>query len=223
MNFLVGLIDLDEIKGEVVAFSCTFTNRFFSTYVAYRVRQRFPNKKIIMGGHDMFFPIDVSSVPNQFVDAVCKGEGEHTLRNLMARGVEDLEDVPGLYLPYGNSWRLTSDRPLIKNLDEIPWPTFEEVDMDLYEVPDLPLMASGGCIGRCIFCNDRIRTRGYRTRSAVNQVDELQYLKERSDTDFFIYNNPLFNGNLRIMEEKANEIMRRNLEIKYGGNIMVRP
>ena len=222
-NFLSGLIDLDEIQGQVVGFSCTNTNRLFSLHLARLIRERYPNRKIILGGHDLYFEIDVAGVANPWADAICKGEGEHTIRDVMARGFNDLENVPGLYLPHNGGWRLTSDRPLIRDLDEIPWPTFEEVDMAPYEVPDLPLMASRGCIGRCVFCNDRIRTPKFRSRSATNQVDELQYLKERYDTDFFIYNDPLMNGDLRIMEEKADEILRRGLKVKYGGNVMVRP
>jgi len=221
LNFLADLIDLDEIKGDVVGFSCTATNRLFSVHLSSLIRRRYPDKKVIMGGHDLYFESDVASVPNTWANAICKGEGEHTIRDVMARDFKNLEEVPGLYLPHNGGWRLTSDRPPIRNLDDIPWPTFEEVDMTPYEVPDLPLMASRGCVARCIFCNDRIRTPLYRCRSAKNQVDELQYLKERYDTDFFIYNDPLMNGNLRIMEEKADEILRRGLKVKYGGNVMV--
>jgi len=223
MDFLVQLVDLNNIKGEVVGLSCTATNRVFSMRLARAIRERYPNKKIIFGGHDMFFPSDVNAVLTDHVDAVCKGEGEYTLRDVMERGFENLEDVPGLYLPHNGTWKLASDRPLIRDLDEIPWPTFEEVDVTEYPVPDLPLMGSRGCIARCIFCNDRIRMPKYRSRSAKHQVDELQYLKERYDTDFFIYNDPLMNGSLKVLDEKAEEIMRRGLKVKYGGNVMVRP
>ncbi len=224
LNFLSGFLDLKQIRGDVVGFSCVGTNRSFSLHLANEIRLRHPKKKIIMGGHDLYFESDVGTINNRLADAICKGEGEHTLRDVMERGCDNLESVPGLYIPNGNGWKLTEDRPLIKDLNEIPWPTFEEIDdLGVYEVQDLPLTASRGCIAKCIFCNDRIRTPNYRTRSAISQVDELQYLKERYDTEFFIYNDPLMNGNLKIMRDKAEEIIRRGLKLEYGGNIMVHP
>lgn len=223
-NILSTLLDLNEIQGDIVGFSTTLTNREFTKHLAAKIRNRFPNKKIMMGGHILFFQHEVDDMPLNRADFICKGEAEYTLRDLFENDFENMESIAGLYLPQNDKWQLTSDRDLIKDLDSIPFPTFEEIDtLQAYPVPDLPLMSSRGCISRCIFCNDRIRTPLYRTRSAVHQVDELQYLKERYDTDFFIYNDPLMNGNLRVLEEKADELIRRNLDVQYGGNIMIRP
>lgn len=220
MRFLSAFLDVEEIEGDVVGFSLTATNRELTLMMARRVRERFPRKKILFGGYAVYYESDLHGIDPSLADAICKGEGEHTLRDVLARGCQNLEEVPGLYLPRGDGWRLTSPRPLAANLDEIPWPTFEETDLPLYEVPDLPLMGSRGCIGRCVFCNDRHRTPGFRTRSAAHQVDELAWLKERYDTDFFIYNDPLMNGSVRALEMKADEILRRGIDVRYGGNLM---
>ena len=222
MKFLLGLVDLDDIRGDVVGISTTLTARPFALKLAEEIRRRYPSKKIILGGHAMHFETDVLGISTNDVDAICKGEGEHTIRDVLDREFKNLSDVPGLYLPDGDTWRLTSDRKLIPDLDDVPWPSFDEVDVSAYPVQDLPLMGSRGCIARCIFCNDRIRTPKFRTRSAIHQVEELQYLKERYDTNFFIYNDPLMNANLQVVEEKADEIIRRGLQLKYGGNMMVR-
>jgi len=220
MRFLSAFVDVEEIEGDVVGFSLTATNRELTLMTARRIRERFPRKKIIFGGYAVYYESDLRGIDPSLADAICRGEGEHTLREVLARDFRNLEEVPGLYLPHGAGWRLTAPRPLSENLDEIPWPTFEETDLPLYEVPDLPLMGSRGCIGRCVFCNDRHRTPGFRTRSAAHQADELAWLKERYDTDFFIYNDPLMNGSVRALEEKADEILRRGIRVKYGGNLM---
>lgn len=219
-HFLAAFLDIDRIQGDVVGFSVTATNRDMSLLLARMVRERFPRKKIIFGGYALYYHAELHGVPPGTVDAICTGEGEHTLRDVLDRGFTHLEEVPGLYLPDGDGWRPTAPRPLIRNLDEIAWPTFEEVDLRLYDVPDLPLMGSRGCIGRCVFCNDRHRTPGYRTRSATHQVDELEYLKKRYNTQFFVYNDPLMNGSVKVLEEKADEILRRGLSVDYGGNLM---
>ena len=219
-HFLAAFLDIDRIQGDVVGFSVTATNRDMSLLLARMVRARFPRKKVIFGGYALYYHTDLYGVSPGAVDAICMGEGEHTLRDVLDRDFKNLEEVPGLYLPDGDGWCLTAPRPLIQNLDEIAWPTFEEVDLALYDVPDLPLVGSPGRIGRCVFCNDRHRTPGYRTRSATHQVDELEYLKKRYDTQFFVYNDPLMNGSVKVLEEKADEILRRGLSVDYGGNLM---
>jgi len=220
LNFLVALIDLDEIKGEWVGFSCTATNRAFAYKMAGLLKQKNPDRKIVFGGHEMFYKHDIDTIRNTRVDVVARGEGERTVIEMMEKGPSP--EVAGLYLHDGHQWQPTATRPMIRDLDSIPFPTFEECDLSEYPVPDLPLMGSRGCTGRCVFCNDRIRAPGYRTRSAEHQVAELEYLKERYDTDFFIYNDPLMNGDLRVLDKKADLIIRRGLKVKYGGNLMVR-
>jgi len=220
LNFLVALIDLDEIRGEWVGFSCTATNRAFAYKMAGLLKQKNPDRTIVFGGHDVFYKHDLSYLRPSRVDAVVRDEGEHTIIELLENGISP--EVAGLFVHDGREWQHTDSRPLIRDLDSIPFPTFEECDLAEYPVPDLPLMGSRGCIGRCMFCNDRIRAPGFRTRSAAHQVAELEYLKERYDTDFFIYNDPLMNGNLKVLDEKTDLILKRGLELRYGGNLMVR-
>lgn len=222
LNWLAHWPDLAEIEGGVIGFSATETNLAFSVALATLVRERYPRRKIVFGGHQVFFQSDVARVPASVADAICKGEGERTICQIMERGFERLDEVTGLYLPNENGWQLTSEPSLERDLDSIAWPRFEEIDLGQYGKRFLPLMGSRGCIGRCIFCSDRRRTAGFRYRSARDQVDELEYLSERFDVEHFPYNDPLLNGDLRMLEEKSGEIVRRGLEVRYGGNMMVR-
>ena len=223
LNFLIHLLDLDEIAADIIGISTGCTNIAFAIELARVLRRKFPARKLIMGGHQVFLPEDVARVPVDCADAVCKGEGEHTLRDVIERGCERLEEVPGLYLPTESGWRLTSERPLIQNLDSLPWLTFDEVDVSLYDRRFLPLVGSRGCINQCNYCYDRYMMQGcYRTRSSANQLDELEYLSRRYDVEHFPYNDSLLNGNVRILEERADGILKRGLKVQYGGNMMIR-
>ncbi len=224
LNFLAEYFDLSELEGEVVAFSLTNTNLSFSLALARRIRSYYPKKKIIMGGHSVYFPEQVAVIPVDLCDAVCQGEGEYALRDLMERGVSNLDDVPGLYLPQQNgTWRFTGPRPLINDLDTIPWPKFEEIDLSRYERRFLPLVGSRGCVNRCKFCMDQYMMRyHFRTRSACHQVDELEYLPQHFDVEYFPYNDSLLNGDIALLLAKTDEILRRGLNVHYGGNLMVR-
>ncbi|HPO14446.1 MAG TPA: radical SAM protein [Candidatus Hydrogenedentes bacterium] len=224
LDFLADYIDLSELHGDVVAFSLTMSNLSMSLSLARRVRIRYPKKKIIMGGHSVYLPHQVARIPGELADAVCQGEGEFALRDLLERGVSDLDNVPGLYLPeVDGAWRYTGPRPLIEDLDSIPWPRFEEINFPRYTRRFLPLVGSRGCVNRCKFCMDRYMMRyHFRSRSARHQVDELEYLVHHFDVEYFPYNDSLLNGDVTLLSEKTDEIRRRGLTVHYGGNLMVR-
>jgi hypothetical protein len=222
LNYFAHLFDLDEIAGGVIGISCTQTSWSFGRELGRLIRARFPQRKIIFGGHSLYFAEEASRIPTDAADAICRGEGEHTICELMERGFGAIGDIPGLYVPSANGWRLTSERPQEKQLDALAWPRFEGINLDDYGKHFLPLMGARGCIGRCEFCPDRYRTPGFRTRSAVNQVDELEYLSGAFDVEHFPYNDPLMNGHVGVLKQKAEEILRRGLKVQYGGNMMVR-
>jgi len=222
LTYFAHLFDLDEIEGSVIGISCTQTSWAFGRELARRIRTRFPQRKIIFGGHSLHFPEEAARIPVDAADAICKGEGEHTICEVMERGFGQIEDIAGVYVPSGSKWRLTCERPQEKHLDSLAWPRFEGINLDDYGQHCLPLMGARGCVGRCEFCPDRYRTPGFRTRSAANQADELEYLSGAFRVDHFPYNEPLMNGHVGVLVERAREILRRGLKVCYGGNMMVR-
>lgn len=222
LNFLAKMVDLEQIQGQVIAFSTTILSLGFSVSLARLVRQRYPRRKIIFGGHAVFLPRESATVPTELADAICKGDGEYAIVEAMESGLERLEKIPGLYLPSPSGWQLTSERPLISDLDSVFFPTFAEISLEKYANPFLPIMGSRGCIGRCIFCGDRYRLPGFRSRSAKNQVDELEYLSANFKVEHFPFHDPLMNGDIGILVDRSREILRRGLDIRYGGNLMTR-
>ena len=222
LDYMVHMIDLDEIQAPVVGFCTTQTSIGCSIAMAERIREHSPNRKIILGGQPVFFPEEVNCIPLSAADAICKGEGERTLCEVMDSGFSNLDDIPGLYLPGPQGWRLTAERPVIADLDSLPWPRYSEIDFDDYTKPYLGLVGSRGCLGRCVFCSERHRFPGYRYRSAENQVDELEYLSERFPIEHFPYYDALANGDYDSMARKAQEIIRRGLDVDYSGNLMTR-
>jgi radical SAM superfamily enzyme YgiQ (UPF0313 family) len=222
MDYLAHALDIECIEADVVGISVTHTSISFGVALARRIRSRFPRKKILFGGGPLYFPWEVAAIPTAVADGICKGEGEHAICEVMELGVDRIAQVPGWYVPDETGWRLTAERPPVMDLDTVAWPKFEGIDLDLYGKHFLPLMGSRGCIGRCLFCPDRYRMPGFRTRSAANQVDELEYLSTHFNVEHFPYNDPLLDGNMSVLEARTDEILRRGLKVQYGGNMMVR-
>lgn len=152
-----------------------------------------------------------------------KGEGEGTILEIMNSDFRNLHSIAGLYLPYKSGWRLTRERMLTTNLDSYPWPKYEDISLSDYGDPYIGLVGSRGCLGNCVFCSDRLRLPGYRTRSANSRVEELEYLSSAFAVKHFPYYDALYNGDYALIEETSKEILNRRLQVDYSGNLMIRP
>ena len=124
------------------------------------------------------------------LDAVVTGEGEHSLVELLdrlARG-QRLDGVPGVAFRRGERIIDNPPRPLIEDLDALPFPAralLEGADRYLpppatyRRAPVATLITSRGCSRRCLFCFqiDRERKagrRGVRLRSVENVLQEIE-------------------------------------------------
>lgn len=127
---------------------------------------------------------------NPEVDFVLAGEYELTLLEL-ARTLEAgrrPSDVRGiLYRAGDGSVVATPPRPLVDDLDGLPWPARHFLPMERYHddpwgalpAPCVQMWASRGCPYRCIFCcwpQIMYGSSRYRMRDPVKVVDEMEWL-----------------------------------------------
>lgn len=92
---------------------------------------------------------------------VVRGEPEESLRELIERlsaGKGDLRGVRGLSLRHGGKVAHTASRPLIEDLDALPFPARDLLDRDLYFNPKLgvapftAMLTSRNCPYQCVYC-----------------------------------------------------------------------
>ncbi len=124
------------------------------------------------------------------LDAVVTGEAEHTLVELLerlARG-RGLEDVLGVAYRQGGQIVRNPPRPLIEDLDSLPFPAralLEGAERYLpppatyRRAPVATLITSRGCDRRCLYCfqidrERRAGRRGVRLRSVENVLREIE-------------------------------------------------
>lgn len=118
------------------------------------------------------------------IDFVVKGEGEETIIELLEalEGKRRLLDIKGVYYKDEDSVVFTGDRPLIENLDSIPFPARHLLKRpspylppDALKTPVTSIMTSRGCPGGCTYCcTKQIFGRRMRFRSIKNVVDEIE-------------------------------------------------
>jgi len=120
-------------------------------------------------------------------DATVTGEGEYTSLEILERlhAGQALEGVQGVIYWDGDRIVKNPPRPLITDLDSLPFPARELLgDANLYVPPPATyrrkpvavLMTSRGCNRQCIYCFqiDKTRKSGIRYRSVDNVLEEIE-------------------------------------------------
>ncbi len=189
-----------------------------------------PDVKIALVGihHPMQSPEWLNE--NTDIDFVMVGEYDYTLRDLvnrMDRG-ESLMGLDGLIHrgDDGESPTWTGKRPLIKNLDEVPWPARHFLPMYDYRDepgsiarPSVQVWASRGCPYRCNFCAwPQIMYGGfkYRTRNVVDVIDETEWLVHQWGFKSVYYDDDTFNIGKKRMLHFCREFKARQLGIPWA-------
>jgi len=195
-----GLIDsgwaertLAEIKAwspDVVGFSTLTVDIGCVANLARQIRQNGYAGPLVGGGSGATYASDETR-RHMGLDVVVLGEGEESFIEWMQalRTGRDQRDVPGLALRDGDGYHLTAPRPLISNLDALPFPDdeilppflyFGRPSMDLmYRHPRwASVMTTRSCPVRCTYCAHAMG-HGFRKRSIDNVMAEIQLLTEK--------------------------------------------
>ena len=182
---------VDEFAPEAAGIYATAFGWPGAVRTAADLKRRHPGLFVCAGGP---YPIAMpercltSAGPN--VDAVVTGEAEHTLVELLerlARG-RGLEGVLGVAFRQGEHIVKNPPRPLIEDLDALPFPARALLDgAERYlpppamyrRTPVASLVTSRGCDRRCLFCfqidrNREAGRRGVRLRSVANVLREIE-------------------------------------------------
>ncbi|MFA5156609.1 MAG: radical SAM protein [Candidatus Omnitrophota bacterium] len=179
--------------------------------------------KIIVGGWGCSTSHMRSLFPAGSVDVFVVGEGEETLFEVMEvlDGERPEAEVAGAVFSKNPAIEYRP-RPPIKDLDSIPWPTFEEFQLNQYKHRVLPVFTSRGCIGHCSFCNDWYISKPYRHRSAGHIFEELKYQKERYKIQTFSFKDLLCNGDIDELSRLADLIIESGLGINWDSQAIPR-
>ena len=149
-----------------------------------------------------------------FLDFILVGEYEYTLKNLIThlKKEQNLENAPGLIFRKADGNIIVNKRrPLIANLDELPWPARQHLPMQNYHDepgniprPSVQIQASRGCPFGCIFCawpQIIYGNRQYRTRDPMDVVDEFEWLVKNWGFKSVYFDDDTFNiGKARVLK-----------------------
>lgn len=162
------------------------------------------------------------------VDFIFVGEYEFTIRDVVERleRGESLEGIDGLIWRRDGDPTTTDTRPLIKNIDELPWPARHFLPMFDYHDepgsiprPSVQMWASRGCPYRCSFCAwPQIMYGGfkYRTRNVSDVIDETEWLVREWGFKSVYYDDDTFNIGKKRMLRFCEEFKQRQLNVPWA-------
>ncbi len=138
-------------------------------------------KVIMVGPHISSLPKATLELADGAVDVACIGEYDYTVRDSI-KHFGALEKVAGIVYAANGEIKFTSPRPLIENLDELPFPAWHHLNLSRYFdggklYPYIDVISGRGCPNQCTFClwPQVVHGTRYRFRSPRNVVDEIEY------------------------------------------------
>jgi len=161
------------------------------------------------------------------IDAVVTGEGEITLVEMIERleKGQSLDGVQGIAYRDDRGIRKNPARPLITDVDSIPFPARELLGDAMDYVPPpatykrrpvAVIMTARGCNRRCIFCFqiDKDRKYGVRYRSVENVMQEIELCLDQGYKEIKFIDDTLAADYDRAMKI-AKEINKRKLDFTW--------
>jgi len=211
---------INEGDNLVIGIYCNTSSKDNVIRLIKKIKEHTKSIVIVGGPHATVRPLELTP----YADFVVIGEGEITiveLLNEINKEKPEYNKVKGI--AYKNI--ITEERPLINNLDELPFPDREIINISDYrpspnqykQTPCTTMMCSRGCPYDCSFCQcKQLWTRKYRVRSVDNVMREIKkvyYDYKINDISFF---DDIWGINKEWVREFCDKMIQENMMITWS-------
>jgi hopanoid biosynthesis associated radical SAM protein HpnJ len=175
-----------------------------------------PNLKAGLIGAKVAVDAEGSMIKAPAVDFVARNEFDFTIKDVADD--QNWADIKGIsYRNKSGVITHNADRPIIENMDSLPWvtPVYKrDLEMEKYFIgylkhPYISIYTGRGCKSRCTFClwPQTVGGHNYRTRSVSHVVEEIKWaMKAFPQTREFFFDDDTFTDDLPRAEAIAAEL-----------------
>ena len=161
-------------------------------------------------------------------DAVVIGEGDETVTALLnaLANREPLDLVKGIAFRKGDNVTINEKRPLIKDIDNLPFPAYELFPLDYYRLLRMPhvtnrdfvmpIISGRGCFFKCTFCYRM--DEGFRPRSNKSIIEEIIFLQKNFDITYIAFADELLMSSAERVISLCEAFIRDDINIKWCCN-----
>jgi len=206
--------EINEFGPDIVGISCCFT---IGINFALKIAKESKNKgyiTVLGGWHPSFVYSEVLKYP--YVDVIVRGEGEITFRKLIKN--RDLENIRGISYKSNGNIINNPDRPLIKDLNKLPFPARKlrnnKSYFQIFQMPIDVIETSRGCPFKCTFCNIHLFYRGtYRTKSIERVIQELKIIAGQKRHKNVLIVDDNFTANMNRVGKICDLIIKEGIKL----------
>jgi anaerobic magnesium-protoporphyrin IX monomethyl ester cyclase len=215
-----------DVVGIAGPFTCQIGNALETSKVVKEVNI---NIVTVLGGpHVTLVPKEVLE-ETQSIDIVVTGEGEYAMLEIAQylEGKKPLNSIQGI--AYRNSTEITVNlsRPFLVNLDELPYPAYDLVDMEKYLSPRkigyrsfqdraISMITSRGCPFNCCFCAVHLHMgQGFRAHSAKYVLDHIEYVVDKYKVKNIFFEDDNLTLDLKRFEAICDGLIERKIKIGW--------
>ena len=160
-------------------------------------------------------------------DYIIIGEAEETLLDLVncleQKNNLSLENIKGLAYKNTKGVNLTAKREVIKNLDQLPSPAWDLVDVELYKKYwikkngyfSLNMVTTRGCPYKCNWCAKPIYGNRYNSHSADRTINDLKLLLEKYQPDHIWFCDDIFGLKPEWLKSFSELVNENKISIRY--------
>lgn len=165
------------------------------------------------------------------------GEGDITIVELLhaLEQGKSIDNIPGIFYKKNGEIKFTKERPLIPNLDNLPFINYDLFNMEVYlkkyklgitkpypiefeKITALPINTARGCPFNCTFCYHVFKNKKYRYRSAQNISKEISLLKNKYGVNYVEFFDELTLFSKKRVAEIADTLLQNNPHLFWVGD-----
>ena len=218
---------IDEILPDLIAFSST-TNQFpYVQQYASWIKEKYSIPILCGGIHPTILPETV--IAERSIDIICIGEGEYPmleLANSLEKG-SSYDDIQNLWVKRDDKIYKNPLRPLIENLDDLPFPDRELFNYEnilgryehVAESNIAEFITGRGCPFNCTYCCNHTLRKIYknngkfiRRRSVENVLAEIREVTQKYKVEKILFDDDTFTLHSEWIDEFCDKYSE---EFKY--------
>jgi len=197
----------------------TYQCQTFASLLAQNIKTKRSEIKIIFGGQGLTtngihandsWPKECKELG--LIDHYIIAEGEQALINLLKQGSGKGID--------NADWEQKLD------IDDLPYPDYENYDLNNYEQKTLLITGSRGCVRRCTFCDIHKHWKRFVFRSGQSIADEMISQSQKYNIYNFSFTDSLVNGSMKAYRDFVSILADYNQhaekKLSWSGNLIVR-
>jgi len=216
-----------KVDPSVLGLSVLVSSSTEAQRIVKQVKEENENIFIVLGNYHPTFNAERILEKYPHVDAIARGEAEFTcleLAKCLDKGW-DLKKVDGItYRNHNARIVSTPDRPLVKDVNSLPFPDRDLLDCEytskIFGIRTATkkfttLLSSRGCPFQCTFCAcQKFARRIWRPRSVKNMIEEIEFLYSEGYEEFLFVDDNFTLNSKRVMKF-CNTLLKKRVRIRW--------